>query len=174
MALSDCSDLETLKISRPACLAIVASACEVYPKECVGTLCCLRPPKRAGKVVAAFPFQIANRARYEVESESYGFFNKMAKKGGPWAILGSYHSHPHPGKGYSHYGTPSRSDLDSMDDGDLELIVRVQRRRKRNVNAWNSTSGGNIQVSWGKFQFLLRAFVKEGPKEYRQVYLSLE
>ena len=175
----NCTSLKALKISHPACLSIVASACEVYPKECLGTLCCKRIPKFKGKVVAAFPFQLANRKPYGVESNSYSFFSNMLLKGGPWSTLGSFHSHTCYDEKYNFLCSPSKIDLESMEIGDLEIIIRVMRKRKRNINIWESTSGGNISVSWGKFQFLIRGFVRtegydsNGIPFYKNVKLEL-
>ena len=170
-----------MKLSRPACLAIVASACEVFPKECMGTLCCLKKPSKKGRIVAAFPFQLADRHNYEVESSSYQFFHKMLGKGGPWSAIGSYHSHTTTSKRtYDCPCSPSDTDLENMEIGELEIIVRAVRGRKRHINKWEATSAGSISISWGKFQFLLRGFVRlEGVDKndvplFRTMRLELE
>lgn len=175
----DCSKVVSMKLSRPACLAMVASACEVFPKECMGTLCCLNVPVRKGRIVAAFPFQLAERQKYEVESDSYRFFHKMLGKGSPWKVIGSYHSHTST-RGYDCLCLPSDTDLENMEIGELEIIVRAVRCRKRPVNKWGTTEAGSISISWGKFQFLLRGFVrlegfdKSNVPLYRTMKLELE
>lgn len=171
----DCSNVELLRISRPACLAIIASACEVFPKECMGTICCMEPPVKVGKIVAAFPFQKADRKRSEVDSYSFFFFQEMLSSG-PWHTLGSFHSHPET-KRSSAQCAPSEFDLRGMDPGDLEIIVRIRHSRKTKKNAWKSTSTGRCSISWGKFQFLIGAFIRMGEDEdniwYRKAWLEI-
>lgn len=175
----DCSEVRQLKISRPACLAIVASACEVFPDECMGTLCCLGLPKHSGSIDAAFPFQLAKRYKEEVQSHSYLFFNRMIKKSVPWHTIGSYHSHTCYSDKHQILAYPSETDLEGMSIGELEVIVRTMRKRKRNINSWQNTRQGNISVAWGKFQFLLCGFVRERDYDeynvplYRKIELRL-
>lgn len=162
-------------------MAIAASACEVYPLECLGTLCCPRVPRRAARITAAFPYQIAERKTDEADSTSFGIFQKMFDESrAPWYIIGSYHSHPCYTTRYNIHSTPSEADLESMETGDLEIIVHTKRRRKRRMNYWRTTTAGNISVAWGKFQFLIRGFIKvEGSGrtsglQYRSVPLELD
>jgi proteasome lid subunit RPN8/RPN11 len=171
--MADCSNLEILRISRPACLALVASACEVFPKECMGTLCCLELPNRSGKAMAAFPFQIADRAMSWVDSKSYEFFRKMLSCG-PWNILCHYHSHTQRNWREVTICEPSEMDLDTLTEGDLEVIVRVSRIRKTKKNKWVENPSGKLSISWGRFQFLIGGFVRlEGNEDgdYRQIEL---
>jgi proteasome lid subunit RPN8/RPN11 len=146
--------LKKLALSRSACLAMVAASAEVFPKECMGSVCALS--KSSWKIQAAFPYQIAKRKSAEVTSNSSFMFLKMLSHGGPWVKLGDFHSHPYTGRlvGLA----PSEVDLESMEVGDIEVIVRVHRGRAKK-NSWSSGSG-SIRVSWGKFRFLARAFVK--------------
>lgn len=143
-------------------------------------MCCLRPPKYKGRIVGAFPYQLARRNLDWATSESYLLFKKMLGGLGPWYIIGSYHSHPCYSKKYKFYCEPSEVDLKNMEVGDLEIIVRAMRQRKRVINSWRTTKAGSVSVAWGKFQFLLRAFVrlddfdKSGVPLYKNVSLELE
>jgi len=107
-------------------------------------------------------------------------FRKMLTgKKAPWYVIGSYHSHPCFGRDI-YMSTPSKADLETTEIGDLEVIVRTQRRRKRKMNYWRTTSAGNISIAWGRFQFLIRAFVRldgfdsKSVPLYKPVSLELE
>lgn len=167
--------LKSLTLTRAACLSIVASAAEVFPKECMGSICSLSRPVVTGEIEAAFPYQIATRKSEQVTSCSSFLFFDMLGRGGPWVKVGDFHSHTYTRK--LDVLEPSEVDLDNMEIGDVEVIVRVHRNKHRS-NSWKA-SRGSIRVSWGKFRFLIKAFMrlegfdKEGVPLYSIVPLDL-
>lgn len=175
---ADCSVLQRLEVTRAACLAIVASAAEVYPKECMGSICSLERPSKQGKLLAAFPYQIARRRVEEVSSYSSWLFLEMLSKGGPWIKIGDYHSHTYQKREKVDFLSPSEEDLNNMRVGSLEVIVRV-KQTARLYNSWKGSGKGGIRIAWGRFRFLIKAFVRmpgkcqEGIPLYKTIRLVL-
>lgn len=167
---------QSAAISRAACLAIVASAAEVYPKECMGSVCCNAYAKRP-KITAAFPYQVARRKLQEVMSDSSTTFDKLFLTG-PFAKLGDYHSHPFQGFEKIEPLAPSETDLSELSVGDIEIIVQVRRRRRKG-NYWRTTTSGQVSIAWDRYRFLIGGFRKaEGTDEdgvplYKKIRLRL-
>jgi proteasome lid subunit RPN8/RPN11 len=168
----DCSSLELIRIARPACLAIIASACEVFPRECIGSVCCTSLPARVGNIVVAFPFQKADRMISSVSSYSVNLFDEMTSAG-PWTTMGGYHSHTQRA-GEIVSCLPSQTDLEDLDIGGLEIISRISHDRKQTRNVWKNNASGCISISWGKFQFLIAAYVRtEAPSDKDFYYIQV-
>jgi hypothetical protein len=134
-------------------------------------------PGQVGFVEAALPHQLAERKKFQVEAsvDSYELLTSLHGSVDDWISLGTYHSHVSDRTSVK----PSPGDLDTMDVGDLELICWV-RRRDRKMNRWMTTSTGRISVSWGRFRFLLGAYVRtegvdrRGEKKYNTIRMTLE
>lgn len=165
---------DEILISRSACLSIIAAAAEVFPKECMGSVC-----TEAGdswKIIAAIPYQCAKRTSSQVVSESPEAFEKMFKHG-TFRKLGDFHSHPFKAKEHLDPLAPSTTDLESLCLGCLELIVRI-RKVKKKTNSWRQGKNGRIYVGWNQFRCVIGAFVREKGTEdeellYNDVRLSL-
>ena len=162
-----------IKIARPACLSIIASAAEVYPKECMGSVCC--PVSDQAHIVAAFPYQIARRKLAEVTSESPDVFDKLFNNG-PFIKFGDFHSHPFQAFEEVYPLGPSETDLNDLKNGEIEIIVQVRRTRK-NSNYWRNTKVG-VSIAWDRYRFFIGAFMRtggldvEGVPLYKKVRLS--
>jgi proteasome lid subunit RPN8/RPN11 len=145
-----------LYITRASCLAIVASASEVYPKECMGCTC-----TDAGddtRIVAAFPYQLARRKYEEVYSESGVAFESVFKSGS-FRKFGDYHSHPYKATEKLAALAPSSTDLNELPVNGIEIIVRI-RKTKKKANFWRNTKGGRINVGWGQYRCTIGAFMR--------------
>lgn len=145
-----------LYISRASCLAIVASASEVYPKECMGCVC--TDAEDETKIVAAFPYQLAKRKDQEVYSESGVAFESVFKSGS-FRKFGDYHSHPY--KSFERLDplAPSPTDLKELPLNGIEIIVRI-RKTKKKANFWRNSKGGRVHVGWGKYRCTIGAFMR--------------
>lgn len=169
--------LERLRVTRAACLAMIASAVEVFPKECMGSVCALQVPTVEGRICGAFPYQLARRSPEEVSSLSSWMFLDLLSEGGPWVKIGDYHSHTYRRCKKIEELLPSGTDLEGMGVGDVEIIVQVCKT-KQCRNSWRGVREG-IRISWGKYRFLLKGFLRlegrnqEGDPLYRTVELSL-
>lgn len=149
-------DMElTIAIARPACLSIIASAAEVFPKECMGSICC---DLKASRIVAALPYQVATRKPQEVISGSSGVFDKLFQQG-PFLKLGDYHSHPFQASEKIFPLGPSPTDLNGLRNGEIEVIVQVRRTRRKG-NYWRTTKKGRISIAWDRYRFLIGAFMR--------------
>lgn len=140
-------------ITRAACVAIMASAAEVFPKECMGTVCVRSLTPRILEV--AIPYQLARRQLEAVTSNSSSAFDKLFSTG-LYDKFGDFHSHPFLSSEELLPLEPSETDLKQLRVGDVEVIVRA-RRTVRNSDTWRITSEG-ISISWGRFRFLISAF----------------
>ncbi len=143
-----------IRIKRSACLSIIASAAEVFPKECMGCVC--YGPKN--QIVAAFPYQIARRKDMEVWSNSATYFDKLFKTG-LFKKLGDFHSHTFQSFEKVFPLTPSQTDLEQLPIGGIEVIVQIRRTRRKS-NKWKTTKGGKITIAWDRYRFLIAAFMR--------------
>lgn len=155
----DFSELKLVRLSPTACLVVCASAAEVFPKECIGTVATsIAYIDGVLHIDAAFPYQLARRTKNSVVSHSSSLFGSMFG-GGAWKKIGEFHSHP-----FQYFETlvalePSDFDMKSLRPGDIEVIVRVQRSKK-SACSWKTSASGSIQVSWGHFRFLIKTFAR--------------
>lgn len=152
-----------IKIARPACLSIIASAAEVYPKECMGSVCCPVAGSKKNHIVAAFAYQVARRKLQEVTSDSPHTFDKLFNTG-PFVKFGDYHSHPFQAFEKIFPLGPSETDLKELKVGEVEIIVQVRRTRKKG-NYWRGTKSGGISIAWDRYRFLIGAFMRTGGKD---------
>jgi len=162
-----------LTINRSACVSIVAAAVEVFPKECMGCICC----NSQGKINAAFSYQIARRKEQQVTSTSAEYFDKLFPSG-TFLKLGDFHSHT-----YQHFEKldplePSPTDLNQLKIGGIEVIIRIKRTRA-NLNKWQK-SNGRIKIALGRYRCLIAAFMRIdgidllGVPLYKEVRLNLD
>lgn len=151
-------------------MAIIASACEVFPRECMGSVCCTSVPVKVGNIVAAFPFQKADRMISSVSSYSVNLFDEITSAG-PWLTMGGYHSHTQRA-GEIVPCLPSPTDVEELDIGGLEIISRISHDRKHTRNVWTNNASGRISISWGKFQFLIAAYVRMEAPSNKDLYYS--
>lgn len=163
-----------LSISRSACLSIIASAAEVFPKECMGSICC---DLKANCIHTAFPYQVAKRKTEEVQSDSSGVFDKLFKSG-PYIKLGDYHSHPYVSTEKMETLRPSPTDLEELDQDTVEVIVQVRRTRRKS-NYWRTTKSERVSIAWDRYRFLIAGFMRvegvddEGVPLYKKVGLKM-
>ena len=162
-----------LTINRSACVSIVAAAVEVFPKECMGCICC----NQQGKINAAFSYQIARRKAQQVTSTSAEYFDKLFPSGS-FSKLGDFHSHT-----YQHFEKldplePSKTDLDQLKIGGIEIIIQIKRTRS-NLNKWQK-SKDRIKIALGRYRCMIAAFMRikgidiYGVPLYKEVSLNLD
>jgi hypothetical protein len=167
-------NLNPLKISRSACLSIISSATEVFPKECMGCVCC----NSKNIISIAVPYQIARRNEEEVTSKSPDMFEKMFPSG-EYTKFGDYHSHPFQSFEKKIKLKPSPTDLDELKIGSVEIIAETRRARRKG-SRWYCAKDGSIRIAWGRFRFKIAAFMrlegmdKEGIPLYKQIKMNLD
>lgn len=113
---------------------------------------------KTGHLIAAFPYQVASRKPQEVISQSSGTFDKFFEDG-PFAKFSDYHSHTFQAFERILPLGPSETDLDGLKPGMVEIIVQI-RRTRRNGSYWRMTKGGKISIAWGRYRFLIGAFMR--------------
>lgn len=163
---------DALILERSACLAIIASAMEVFPRECVGLI--FKSGERSS-LALAIPMQVANRRRTSVVSNSLLLFSGFNRCKNFTRFCG-YHSHPYSSNESECAVEPSKCDMDGIEVGEIEIIVNVRRRRKKK-NSWKQKDG-NILIRHGQFCFVVSAFMRLSGKMkrfplYKRVGLSL-
>lgn len=161
-----CKNTEFVTLSRTACLVMIASAAEVYPRECMGGLCCLT--QEPCKIVAAFPWQNAKRKHLEVVSESSWHFERLLGRRSPWTLCYEYHSHPYKPKEKDSELEPSRQDLLNLNIGGTELIIKVRKTKK--LDFYMRDQNGFVEAAMGPFRFEIKAFQRT-VGEYRRTPL---
>ena len=165
--------MRPLTLPRSVGLALISSATEVFPRECMGCICC----DGFGRIAAAFPYQLAIRRAQAVSSDSASVFDKLLESG-PFLKLGDFHSHTFQANEKIPPLEPSNVDLEELEVGGIEIIVQVRRTRKKRNNWRNSKDG--ISIAWGRFRFLICAFMRikgidsEGIPLYKRIRTCLE
>jgi proteasome lid subunit RPN8/RPN11 len=147
-------DSSGLRLSRAACFSIIASAIEVFPKECMGGVCVKTGDRR--KVVSAVPYQVAKRSNREIISESSYLFGTLLKQGG-FRKLGDYHSHAFRQWDVLTPLEPSGVDLKELPIGGIEIIVSI-RRTNKNAFYLKQASSHAIHFACGRYRCVIGAF----------------
>jgi hypothetical protein len=166
---------ETFWLSRHACLTMILSAAEVFPRECMGGICVRKDDH--SRIVSTHPWQNAKRKYLEVVSGSSWEFSKIMKKDCPWRLYCDYHSHTYRAHEKLDELEPSGQDLRSLNVGDTEFIVRVHRSRKNEF--WMKGCRGHVEAALGPFRFQIKAFRriaaldKKKPLLYKTVRVRL-
>lgn len=116
-------------LSQTAFLSVVLSSIEAYKKECYGLLMGHRTDTQ-WLVEYAVPYQTAERGHKMVRPHE-GRDQRVRRCIGELAdyeVLGTFHSHPAWGR-LRAAAKPSKTDVDSMLPGDLDLIIAVNPAR---------------------------------------------
>jgi proteasome lid subunit RPN8/RPN11 len=162
----------SIKLARAACLSILASVAEVYPKECVGVAYRRKGMKT---ICAAFPIQIANRRKASVDCTSPVIFDTFAECG-EYERVCDYHSHPYEANYNVGAVQPSKTDIEGLEVGEVEIIVNVQKKRSKKEE-W-IVKDGSIHVIHKNYVYEISAFMRiqgstsRGPL-YKRVYMRL-
>ena len=109
-------------------ITMVASAVEVYPKECLGVLFGHRTQNTA-IVEQAFCYQTAERTEYSVEvkdKEKESCCKLLLEKLTSLELLGEFHSHP---KGTTRL-TSCDKRPDSMSIGNIEVVIAFSVKKE--------------------------------------------
>lgn len=144
---------EVYLIPKSACLVMMVSAMEAYPKECMGVVL----SSRRGFVLSAIPYQLARRRPMSVSSESCLRLERLFSRGCVRKMC-DYHSHIYAREGPSWEVEPSDDDLIGTGVGGLEMIVGV--RRVRSSANWIRNSGKGVLAALGTFRFKVALFEK--------------
>ena len=143
-------------LSDKAFMSIILSTVEVYHYECLGVLLGY---KTTGLIVIeyAIPFQSARRKPSEVEPnwrrelkvlEILPELVQLEK-------LGYFHSHPQWGKRKGR-AELSEEDIDSMEEGDLELVISINDTNRR-IN-WRESKEGRLYGTLGNYLINIAGF----------------
>lgn len=157
-------------VDRLACLTIMASAIEVFPKECIGLVF-----GKAGNGVLAVPIQVARRRNESVTTISDLLSDKFETFLGFKRLCG-YHSHTFTARERDDDVRPSDTDMKGIDVGEIEVIVNIRKRRRTSNSI--AAVDGCILMSFAGYDLKMSAFEriegkdKNGPLN-RQVSLSL-
>jgi proteasome lid subunit RPN8/RPN11 len=118
-----------VQLSQTAFLSVVLSSVEAYKKECYGILLGYHADKQ-WLVEYAIPYQTAARGHKMVQPHG-GRDRRVRSCLGAlsnYEVLGTFHSHPAWGK-LRAVARPSKTDIVSMQPGDLDLIIAVNDAR---------------------------------------------
>lgn len=157
------SELSTIIVSLESCLALIASAVEVYPKECIGCLLVRRSKKSQSskKIAGVFSYQLAKRSRDAVTSYSLHKMRSFALRSKKWDVLGEFHSHPYTESEKETPTEPSIEDLKGLKVGNIEIIVKIVNgiRFHKSSNPRHKKNG-TINMNVGYYECNILAFRK--------------
>lgn len=144
-------------LSEKAFMGIILSTVEVYRSECLGVLLGY---KTRGKIIVEYanPFQTADRKPSEVapnwerELKVLEILPELIQL----EKLGYFHSHPVWGKNKG-LAILSDEDKDSMEEGEMELIVAINDVKRRTT--W-SESRKRLNGTLGKYRFTFAGYYK--------------
>lgn len=158
---------DSIIIDKVACLGIIASAIEVYPKECMGLIF-----GKSNCAKIAIPLQQAKRKEKEVTSDSILFLDKFATFCGYKRIC-AYHSHPFDSREAKGPVEPSTVDIDGIAAGDIEIITNIRRTRKK--SSLFTCSDGNINILFDNYMLEISTFMRAEPEEltYKKIPMIL-
>jgi proteasome lid subunit RPN8/RPN11 len=157
-------------VDKLACLTIMASAIEVFPRECIGLA--FGTPNLT---LLAIPIQVARRRDESVSTVSELISDTFSNYLGLSRICG-YHSHTFKASERETDVTPSKTDMEGIDIGDIEVIVNIRKRRKK--REFMKSEDGLIYMSFGGYDLKMAAFERldgknrDGPL-YKRVSLVL-
>jgi len=166
---------ETFIYETPFTIMLV-SAVEVFPKECLGLLLGYRAwdsidKTRRAIVEQVVAYQSAERGRSKVEVREKPEFRckDMFYKLSSLEPLGNFHSHP------NMTTSLSKADRNSMEVGDIEIIVAISKKRK--TTPWRyDYNRKELSGVFGDFRFdvaVCSCFKsKNGSKKFRKIDLQ--
>ncbi|MFW5804384.1 MAG: hypothetical protein ACOCWG_04030 [bacterium] len=154
-----------------ALIALIAQSVEVFRYETYGYL--LISEKKNNQVVeAAISYQTAKRNGFnEVEDSNrsekvYAWTKEIAN------VVDGFHSHTYSPR-QRLKAEPTETDISQMTNGHFEIIVGIQRQKRRRYNRdWHEIDLG-LKGSINGYNFLLRCWKKTDPKGVTEQKLKL-
>jgi proteasome lid subunit RPN8/RPN11 len=160
--------MDEIFLTDRAFIGIIVSSVEVFRNECLGLILGYKESDRM-TVEYAIPFQSAKRKKGSVEANVRR--DTMCKELLPELShleqLGYYHSHTQ--YGGARAGTePSKEDLQSMVEGSIDIILAVNKTKRR--KEWTMDSRGVLSGTIGEFMFAFAAYHYHSQKlEWKRV-----
>ncbi|MEO0225697.1 MAG: Mov34/MPN/PAD-1 family protein [candidate division WOR-3 bacterium] len=163
-------DLIECFINPPAFTAIVTSVVEVYAKETIGFLVGVRGENKF-IIEYAIPYQTADvgYTHAEVDWKRAERVNEVLKLVGEGLeFIGDFHSHTQFGQSLADI-KPSPTDLISTKEGEIYLIIAVNRRKR--AQPWREHPDRTISGTIRDYHIKIGGYtvIKMGFKSYRKV-----
>lgn len=160
--------MEEVVLSENAFLGMIVASIEVYKNECTGVLLGYREGDRM-TVDYALPYQSAKRGKTWVEQdidrdieclEELPFLSHLSH-------LGYFHSHT-PTTGRKAVPLPSEEDLDSMDVGEIEIIIAINKSNR--PRDWRINKNDFLSGATEKYSYEIGAYhLHEQKRAWKQV-----
>jgi proteasome lid subunit RPN8/RPN11 len=160
--------MDEIFLTDRAFIGIIVSSVEVFRNECLGLVLGYKESDRM-TVEYAIPFQSAKRKKGSVEANVRR--DTMCKELLPELShleqLGYYHSHTQYGNSRA-VAEPSKQDLLSMVEGSIDIILAVNKTKRR--KDWTMDARGVLSGTIGDFAFAFAAHHYHSQKrEWKQV-----
>jgi proteasome lid subunit RPN8/RPN11 len=158
-----------ITIEPPALKALIAIAVEPYRQEAFGYLMISKQGKNH-KVEAPIPFQTAHRkGYYEIED------SVRAERAYRWAsqitqVMDGFHSHTYSSRQQLD-ATPTATDINDMTIGHFDIIVAIQKTKRKFTTRWFEKDLG-LSASINGYRFLLRCWQKTGKNQVKELKLK--
>lgn len=159
-------------IYETAFIGMIVSAVEVYPNECLGSLLGYRAWNSTDKtrraiIENAISYQTAERSKngVEVRTKHELRCKDMLYKLCSLESVGDFHSHP------DWNTTPSSTDFNNMDVGNIEVIISVNPKKRTTPWTYNPNTK-ELRGVFGDYRFSIAAyscFNKKGSVNHEKI-----
>ena len=155
-----------ITIAPPALLSLIAQAVEPYRQEAFGYLLISTKGKNH-KVEGAISYQTAKRrGYYEIEDSvraerAYKWISEIA------LVMDGFHSHTYSSR-QKLDATPTATDINDMTIGHFDIIVAIQKTKRKYITKWYEKDKG-LTASINGYRFLLRCWLKTGKNQVKEL-----
>jgi len=159
-----------ITIAKPALMSLIALAVEPYRFETFGYLLVSTKGKDYN-VDAALSYQLVKRRGYYFIEDT-----KKAELAYKWVsqitkVMDGFHSHTYSSR-QKLDATPTATDINDMTIGHFDIIVAIQKTRRKYITKWYEKDQG-LTASINGYKFLLRCWQKTGKKQVKELKLLM-
>lgn len=164
------ADKPKVVIRKNPLITMIASAVEVYPKECLGVLFG-RNTQYTFTVEHVFTYQTADRTRFSVDIDEKVGTNtiNMIQKLTPLKPIGDFHSHT-----IARTGTKLTS-IDKKEENfnvnEIEIVVAISKKKR---NAHWKNYGKKLSGTLDNFKFDIAAYTCYNPERQVRKFQKIE
>jgi hypothetical protein len=157
-----------ITMAQLALISLIAQAVEPYRQEAFGYLLISTEGKNH-KVEGAISYQTAKRrGYYEIEDSiraerAYKWTSQITK------VMDGFHSHTYNSR-QKLDATPTKTDINDMTIGHFDIIVAIQKTRRKHITKWYEKDKG-LTASINGYKFLLRCWQKIGKNQVKELKL---
>jgi hypothetical protein len=159
-----------ITIAQPALVSLIALAVEPYRFETFGYLLVSTKGKDY-RVDAALSYQLVKRCGYYLIEDTI-----KAERAYKWTseitqVMDGFHSHTYSSR-QKLDATPTKTDIKDMTIGHFDIIVAIQKTRRKYITKWYE-KGQGLTASINGYKFLIRCWKKIESKKFQELKLRI-